>query len=381
MLWGMLERRVTLFRIFGFSVRLHVSWLLLGVLIAWSLAEFWFKSQAPGLGLLARWTLGAVGALGLLFSIVFHELSHSLVARRHGIPIRGITLFLFGGVAEMENEPPDASSEFFMAIVGPLSSFVLAALLGGLWWWGGTAGWPEPLRLLLLWLALLNGMLGAFNLVPAFPLDGGRVLRAVLWGLRGDLRWATRVVAMLGAAFGLLLIILGVIQVVTGGPLVGGMWLALIGFFLRSAAQGSYRQLLTREALAGEPVRRFMVGEPVTVSRAVPVSELVSDYIYRHQRKVFPVVDGERLLGLVSLAGVRQVPRDEWDRTSVGEIAEPVSEKNTIGPDEDAVEALTRMSRTGSTRLMVVEEGRLVGVLALRDLLEFLALKLELEKG
>lgn len=376
----MLERRLTLFRILGFSVRVHYSWLLLALLIAWSLAEYWFKPQLPELTTPVRWVLGGVGAIGLLFSIVFHELSHSVVARRHGIKIKGITLFLFGGVAEMEQEPPTARSEFLMAIVGPLSSFFLAAVFGGLWWLGGEATWPAAARLLLLWLAILNFMLAAFNLVPAFPLDGGRVLRALIWGWKGDLKSATRIVSMLGSGFGLFLIFVGVFRVITGGDLIGGMWMGLIGFFLRGAAQGSYRQLLTKEALSGEPVRRFMVSAPITVSRAIPVSELVSDYIYQHQRKVFPVVDGEHLLGLVSLEGVRSLPRDEWQHHAVGEIVEPAGEANTIGPDEEAVEALTRMTKTGTTRLMVVEDGRLVGVLTLRDLLEFLSLKMELEE-
>lgn len=377
----MLERRVTLFRILGFAVRLHYSWLLLGLLIAWSLAEYWFKPQLPDLATSARWGLGAAGALGLLFSIVFHELSHSLVARRRGIPIKGITLFLFGGVAEMEEEPPDASSEFWMAIAGPISSGLLCVAFAGLWWLGRAGGWPESLVLLGLWLAILNGMLAAFNLIPAFPLDGGRVLRALLWGWRGDLRWATGIVSALGSGFGLFLILFGVVRMITGGSLIGGMWMALIGIFLRGAARGSYRQLLTKEALAGEPVRRFMNAEPVTVSRIIPVSELVSDYIYEMQRKVFPVVDDGRLLGVVSLQAVQSVPRESWAGTPVGEITEPASEENTIGPDEEAVEALTRMTRSGVTRLMVVEGERLVGVLALRDLLEFLSLKMELEQG
>ena len=381
MLPVMLERRVTLFRIFGFSVRLHYSWLLLGLLIAWSLAEYWFGQQVPGLSTAARWGLGVTGAVGLLFSIVFHELSHSLVARRRGIHIRGITLFLFGGVAEMEDEPPDASSEFWMAIVGPISSAVLCGGFAGLYGLGKAQGWPEGANYLFLWLAILNGMLAAFNLIPAFPLDGGRVLRAILWGWKGDLRWSTGIVAALGSGFGLFLILLGVVRIVLGAPLISGMWMGLIGFFLRGAARGSYQQLLTKEALSGELVRRFMNAEPVTVSRAIPVAELVSDYIYRLQRKVFPVVDGERLLGLVSLEGVQSVPRDEWGSRSVGEIAEPADEKNTIGPDEEAVEALTRMTRSGVTRLMVVEGEKLVGVLTLRDLLDFLSLKMQLERG
>jgi Zn-dependent protease len=377
----MLERRVTLFRILGFSIRVHYSWLLLALLIAWSLAEFWFKPQLPELSAALRWLLGGVGAIGLLVSIVFHELSHSVVARRQGIPIKGITLFLFGGVAEMESEPPTAKAEFLMAIVGPLSSFFLSGVFGALWFFGGEAGWHEAARLLLLWLAVLNFTLAVFNIIPAFPLDGGRVLRAMIWGWKGDLKFATRIVSMLGSGFGLFLILLGVVRVVTGGDLLGGMWMGLIGFFLRGAARGSYQQLLTKEALSGEPVRRFMVADPMTVSRAIPVSELVSDYIYKHQRKLFPVVDGERLVGLVSLDGVRSLPKDEWRQHSVGEIAEPVDDANTIGPDEDAVEALTRMTQTGTTRLMVVGDGRLVGVLTLSDLLEFLALKMELEQG
>jgi CBS domain-containing protein len=235
----------------------------------------------------------------------------------------------------------------------------------------------------LFYLAFLNGSLALFNLVPAFPLDGGRILRSILWGWKGSLRWATRVSAGIGGGFGLLLIALGVLAAVfSPGGLYAGIWLFLLGLFVRNAATMSYQQLLLRRALTGEPVSRFMHPDPVTVPRSISIAELVQDYIYRHHFKMFPVVDDSgRLLGCVNTRQVRQLPREEWDRQTVGALAERCGPENTVGSNADAMEALSRMSRTGASRLMVVEGDRLLGILTLKDLLRFFSLKMELEES
>jgi Zn-dependent protease len=237
----MFRYRVTLFSLFGFKVSVDASWLLLAVLITWSLAVGYFPQAAPGLPKETYWWLGVAGLIGFAFSIVFHELSHSLVARRFDMPIRGITLFVFGGVAEMEDEPPGAKAEFWMAIAGPLMSFFLALvffLLGGLFVEAGAAK-PTPLAVLFGLLAYINTVLGVFNLVPAFPLDGGRVLRAALWYWKGDIAWATRVAASAGSVFGFVLIAIGLVNAVTGN-IVGGLWWFLIGrFFARGGRRRS----------------------------------------------------------------------------------------------------------------------------------------------
>lgn len=374
----MFGKRLTLFELFGFKVQVDVSWVLLAVLVTWSLAEGYFPQTHQGLATSTYWLMGAAGAVGFFLSLILHELSHSLVARREGLAIRGITLFIFGGVAHMEDEPPSARTELLMAIAGPIASIVVGAAFFGLFVAGGRIGVPEHFLDIPYYLALINVVLAGFNLIPAFPLDGGRVLRAALWRWKDDIRWATRIAARAGAGFGLVLIALGVLWFITG-DIIGGVWWVLIGMFLRGAARASYRQLLTRQALEGEPVRRFMVSDPVTVSRETSVRRLVEDYIYRHHYDVFPVTEDDSLVGCVGTKQVKRLDREEWDRRSVAELAEPCSDENTVTPDTDAVKALAVMNRTGNSRLMVAENGRLVGIVALKDLLQLLSLKLDLD--
>lgn len=373
----MFGNRITLFRLLGFEVRIDASWLLLALLVTWSLAKGIFPGSYKGVSESTYWVMGVLGALGLFFSIIFHELCHSLVATRYGIPMKGITLFIFGGVAEMDDEPPSARSEFFMAVAGPLSSFVLGLAFHGISYAGRQLGWPGTIPTVTSYLGFINLLLASFNLIPAFPLDGGRVLRSILWGWKGNLRWATRVSSGFGSAFGVVLIFLGIFSIFRGN-FIGGLWWLMIGFFLRNAAQMSYSQLLARKVLEGETVRRFMVTDPVTVSRTLTLDEFINDYVYRYHYKMFPVVSYGRLAGCITVRQAAEIPREIWKEHTVGEIAAPCSPDITIGPDEDAVRALATMSRTGNSRLLVVEGERLLGILTLKDMLQFLSLKLEL---
>jgi Zn-dependent protease/CBS domain-containing protein len=376
----MFGKRITLFELLGFEVRVDLSWIIIAVFITWSLSKGVFPYYYRNLADQTYWLMGVAGALGFFLSIIVHEFSHSLVARHHGMPMKGITLFIFGGVAEMEDEPPNAKSEFTMAVAGPLSSIVIAAVFyalyfGGTWW-----GWPKPVNGVIGYLSWINGILAAFNLLPAFPLDGGRVLRSILWGVRKDLRWATRITSWIGSAFGILLIVYGAFNFLRGS-FISGMWWFLIGIFLRSAAQMSYKQLLTRKALEGEHVSRFMKDDPVAVPPDISVDQLVEEYIYRYHFNFFPVVDSSRrLVGSITTNAVKKIPRKEWPHKRVSEVATQNSEENTIEPQEDAVKALSRMNTNNVSRLMVVEKGRLVGVVSLKDMLRFLALKMELHE-
>jgi len=324
--------------------------------------------------------MGAAGALGLFISIIFHEFCHSLVARQFDLPIKGITLFIFGGVAEMDKEPENAKSEFFMAIVGPISSVVLAAIFFLFYMAGKAVNWPGPVNGVLMYLGWLNIILAGFNMVPAFPLDGGRVLRSILWYAKGDLRWATRISSGLGAAFGLFLMILGVISFI-GGNFIGGLWYFLIGMFIKSASQMSYRQLLVKNALMGEPISRFMAAEVVTVPPSITVSDLVEDYFYKYHYKMFPVTEDGMLKGCVTTKQVKELSKEQWATTKVSDIVQLCSEGNTISPKADSINALSLMNSTGNSRLMVVEENKLLGVISLKDMLKFMALKLDLEAG
>jgi len=375
----MFGKRMKLFKLLGFEVRIDLSWLVIAVLVTWSLAKMLFPSWYPHLAPATYWIMGVVGALGLFISIVAHEFCHSLVARKFGMPMKGITLFIFGGVAEMGDEPPTARAEFWMAIVGPLSSLAIGGVFYLIYRGGMAAGWPTPVNAVNGYLAYINGILAAFNLLPAFPLDGGRVLRSILWGAKDNLRWATRVSSTIGTAFGLGLIFVGVLQFI-GGNVIGGVWMFLIGMFLRSAAQMSYQQLLVRKALEGEPVRRFMNADPVTVPDSITVAKLVEDYIYKYHHKMFPVMAGEKLVGCITTRQVKDIPREAWDRETIREAASPCSEENTISPGTDAIKALSMMNQSGVSRLLVVEKGRLVGLVTLKDLLDFFSLKVELEE-
>jgi Zn-dependent protease/CBS domain-containing protein len=370
-------KRIELFRAFGFPINLDPSWFLVVLLMTFNLGRQYFPTAHPGLTAPVYWAMGAIGALGLFASVLIHELAHALVARRRGMRMRGITLFFFGGVAEMTDEPPDARSELQVAIAGPIASFLLA-LAGFALLLLGTRFWPVAVSGVLGYLAAANGMLAVFNLIPAFPLDGGRVLRAALWHWKKSLRWATRVTSTLGSFFGLAMMGLGILSVLN--QQWGGLWFLLLGLFVRNAAQMSYQQLLLRRALEGEPVSRFMQAQPVTVPRGISVEELVQDYIYRYHFKMYPVLDDSgRLIGCVNTRQVKELPREEWDRQTVGALAEKCRPENTVAPETDAMQALSAMSRTGASRLMVVEGDRLLGILTLKDLLRFFALKMELE--
>jgi len=376
----MFGKKIHLFTLFGFKVGVDPSWLILAVLITWSLAESFFPTRFEGFSKTTYWWMGAVGAIGLFASIVFHEFCHSIVARWFGLPMRGITLFIFGGVAEMAEEPQNARSEFLMAIAGPISSLALAVFFYIAAYVARSTGWPGPVNGVLQYLVWLNLLLAVFNMVPAFPLDGGRILRSILWAAKGDLRWATRIASRLGSAFGLFLMVLGVISFVAGN-LIGGLWYFLIGMFIRGASQLSYKQLLIRNVLAGELVGHFMQPDPVTVSSWVPLDELVNDYFYRYHYKMFPVCDEGRLRGCISSKQVRQVPKEKWNQYTVEDLLEPSTPENTVSPYADAIQALSMMSRTGNSRLLVVDGGQLVGIITLKDLLKFMALKMDFEEN
>jgi Zn-dependent protease len=374
----MFGRSFKLFTLFGFEVKVDLSWIIIAALVTWSLAAGFFPYLYKNFSPETYWAMGVIGALGLFLSVILHEFCHSLVARRLGLPMKGITLFIFGGVAEMSDEPPSAKVEFLMAIAGPLSSLAIAGVSYLIYLGGISAAWPLPVNGVIRYLAYINVLLAIFNILPAFPLDGGRVLRSILWAIKKDLRWATRVSSTVGSIFGIMLIVLGIFQFI-GGNFIAGLWWFLIGMFIRNAAQMSYQQVLVRNALKGEPVRRFMNPHPVTAPGSITVEQLVEDYIYKYHYKMFPVLDDGHLAGCISTRQVKEVPRENWGQETVGGLASQCSLENTISPDTDALKALSMMNKSGNSRLLVVEGGKLLGVLTLRDMMKFLSLKVELE--
>lgn len=368
-----------LFRLFGFDVKLNLTWLLLALLITWTLAVGMFPFDYPGLSIRTYWWMGLSGAVGILFSIVFHELSHSLVARHYGLPIRGITLFIFGGVAEMEEEPVSPKVEFLMAVAGPLTSLVLAALIYQFEQMAITFDWSPAVIGVSHYLAMVNLIVAIFNLVPAFPLDGGRMLRAAIWHWNKNLRKATHIASQLGLGFGLALMILGGLAFLQG-HFIGGMWWFLIGMFLRMAARASYQQVLVKETLSDKPVSQFMNRHPITVAPTTSIQHLLDEYVYQYHHKRFPVVEDSKLIGCITTEDIKTIPREQWAEKTVGDLSLPCARNNTISADTSAASLISEMTKPdGETRYMVVENDRLVGVVSLSDLREFIALKLELE--
>lgn len=376
----MFGRRVTLFKLFGFEVRLDASWVVIAALITWSLATGVFPGEYPRLPRHSYWWMGVAGALGLFGSIVLHELCHSLVANHYKLPMKGITLFIFGGVAEMGGEPQNPKVEFLMAIAGPIAS-IAAGFVFYFIRIAVQASWPAAIVGVIGYLSWINWVLAGFNLVPAFPLDGGRMLRSALWHFQGDLQRATLIASRIGSGFGVLLMLFGLSQLFFD-YLISAIWYFLIGIFLRDASRTSYEQVMLRAVLQGEPVQRFMKPDPVAVPPDISIRQLVDDYIYRYHFKFFPVVTrAHRLAGCITTRDVKQVPRDEWDRHTVEEIVKPCSESNTVRPGDDALKVLSRMRETGASRLMVTDHDRLLAIVSLKDLMSFLASKLDLEGG
>jgi Zn-dependent protease len=376
--------RLELFRLFGFSVKVDASWLLLAALIVWSLAVGYFPAVAPDLQTATYWWMAVIGLIGLALSIVVHELAHSLVARRYDMPIRGITLFIFGGVAEMQDEPTSAKGELWMALAGPAMSIAVAVVFGLL---AGALGGQAlamseqtapPIAIVLGYLASINALLAVFNMIPAFPLDGGRVLRAALWWWRGNILWATKIAAGAGSVFAFVLIALGLLNAF-GGNVVGGIWWFILGLFVQAAASQTMRQQVASSMLSGIPVRQHMIADPITVPPDLTVRSLIEDYVYRYHHKCFPVVEDGALRGEVSLDSVKSLPVDERDSMTVGQVTQGVDEEKMVSPDTDSAVALRRMQLAGKSRLLITDrQGRLCGILTLRDLMTVLSIRSEL---
>jgi Zn-dependent protease/CBS domain-containing protein len=373
----MFSNRWRLFRAFGIPIYIDASWLIILLLLTWTLTHL-YSSEQLALTPAAYWLMSLATVLTFFACIILHELGHALVAQRSGMPVRGITLFLFGGVAELEGEPPSARKEFWMAIAGPIVSLVLAAGFFAAFAISRVLAWPGALQVFLGYLGWINAAVLIFNMVPAFPLDGGRVLRSILWATTGSLNKATRWASWTGQGFAWVLIGLGLVSLI-GGNLLGGIWLGLIGLFLNGAARSSYQAVLVRQALRGESIARFMNPNPITVSPDLHLRSWVEEFVYVHHHKSYPVLDGGRLIGVVTTRMLSEFPRDQWDFHTVGEVMKQDIGKLCIPPHTDALEAFERIQKTGSSRLFVTEGDHLVGIISLKDLVRFLQLKLELE--
>ncbi|WP_284261850.1 site-2 protease family protein [Roseicyclus amphidinii] len=373
----MFGHSVKLFDLFGFEIKVDASWLLIAALIVWSLASGYLPQVLPGLGPGAYLALAIAAMLGLFGSLILHELAHSLVARRYGLGIGGITLFLFGGVAELLDEPKSAGSEFWIAIAGPVMSFVLAALFGLAAMATGAEG---IVGTILAYLASINLVLAVFNLLPAFPLDGGRVLRAWLWHRSGDMLGATRKASGAGTVLALGLMGLGLFSALSGGG-IGGVWLVLIGFFVLNASRGTYQRLLMQDGLRGRRVAELMTPDPWTATPEMTLAELADRVMLAHAVSFAPVVDAGNVIGQIDAARMREVAREDWATTRVAETMAPLTDADLIAPRMTAEEALQRLSDGPQRKLIVAEGRRLRGILSLRDLMGHIAVVQALGRG
>jgi len=387
----MLNGGFKIFRILGIDIVLDWSWIFIFLLITWNLAGGVFPDMHPDWSPALTWGTAIAASLLFFGSILAHELAHSLVAKSRGLPVKTITLFLFGGVSNIEREPESAGTELVMAIVGPLTSIALGMVflfLGTVTTGGGLSrgdiAKAGPASTLLLWLGPINIILGIFNLVPGFPLDGGRVLRAILWGVTGNLRKATRMAATIGQFVAWILIVTGLSMAfgmkvpVLGTGFTSGLWLAFIGWFLHNAAASTYQQVLVHDLLRGVPVTRLMRSDVPSVSPGMSVADFVHDHMMRIDERCFPVVDGDQLLGLVCLDDVRRLPREQWETTAVSSIMTPASQLESITPQADATEALDKLGARDVRQVPVIQDGHLLGILRRRDILRYLQIQSQL---
>ena len=369
----------TLGRAFGIPIRINYTWFLIFFLLTLYLALGELPASYRGLPSPLYWLAAILGSLLLFASVVAHELAHSLVARRQGVPVRNITLFLFGGVSSIEQEAERPGEELLMAGVGPATSLVLALLsvLIALLFRLGQGGVFLLASGLFLRLTWWNLFLAGFNLLPGLPLDGGRILRAVLWLLGRDYRRATGIAAAAGRLISFLLIGGGIVWALSG-DWGSGLWLVLIGWFMDNAASQSYQQVLLREALRQVNVATLMTPECQRIPRGLSVASLVDDYVLRQGGRCFVVTEEDRLAGLVTMHNIRDLPRERWPYTPVGEIMVPYGRLVLAHPEEDAWSVLLRMDRHNVNQMPVEEAGRLVGLIARENLLRYVRTRAEL---
>jgi len=361
---------ISLGRIGGVQVRVSWSWLVIFALIVWTLADGVFPSQNPGLSRGTHLAMAIVAAVLFFVSILLHELGHAWQARREGLEVDGITLWLFGGVSQFKSGFPSAGAEFRIAIAGPLVSLGL----GGVFVLIALAGLPSAVDGVAAWLGYINLALLVFNLIPALPLDGGRVLRAALWQSRGDLAWATRIGTDVGRVFGYLFIGLGLAMFIFQGSF-SGAWLAFIGWFLLQAATADARYIATEAALDGLRVRDLMTRDPVTVDGNLTVGQFMDEVARSRRFTTYPVFDGERPIGLLAFSSVAALPRSEWDSRRVRDAMLPLERVPLLTENETAIEALTALSSPTSNRGLVVENEHLAGLLSITDLTRALELR------
>lgn len=364
----------------GIPVRIHYTLWLVFILIAWSLAYGYMPHQYPGLSVITYWAIGIASAIILFASVLIHELSHSYIAKKNGLPIARITLFFFGGVSEITEEPQDAGLEVRMAAAGPLMSFLIAGVLGGCWYLMELVKAPIPIIATLGYGALINAALGLFNLVPAFPLDGGRVFRGSLWKHSGNLIAATGTATRVSEIISLIMMIGGFVAIIWG-DFVDGIWIVVLGWFIKSGAETSMRQTLVGEALAGVAVNTIMTRNVLNVPPEITVQDSITHYFLIHPHGGYPVLRDGKVLGLLTLQCVRSIPAEQRATRTVEQAMVPGYQTIAIDPSMTALDAMQLMAKRRIGRLLVAQDGRLMGILTRGDLMRAIQARQELAIG
>jgi Zn-dependent protease/CBS domain-containing protein len=359
-------------KIAGIDIDIHVSWIIILVLLTVSLATGWFPQLYPGWSTATYWLIAFLSSLLLFVSVLLHELAHSLVARRRGLPVKSITLFIFGGVSNIEREPKSPGIEFQISFVGPLTSLVIGVLCFLLQ--VPLRGSNSPLEGILYYLAVTNVLLGLFNLIPGFPLDGGRVLRSIVWRLTGNLGQATRVASLTGQVIAYLFILLG-IWIFFAGDILNGIWLGFIGWFLLSAAQSANAQGMLTSVLRGVRVGEVMNPKPATVPADISLQQLVDAYFLPGGLRYALVMQADRLVGLITLSDIRHIPRDQWGQVPVSAAMIPLSRLHVATPQQSLSDVLPLMAGRDVNQLPVVDNGVPVGILSRDAVLQYLEVR------
>ncbi len=362
--------------VLGIPIEVNISWVLIFALISWTLASGYFPANVPMKSTSLYWTAAICSALFLFISLVAHEFAHSIVAVKNGIPIKKITLFIFGGVAHMESEPETPAVELKMAIAGPAASLAIAVVLFVAAKYSAVIADPL-ITCAIFYVAMMNFSVVVFNLIPGFPLDGGRVLRAVIWKCNTELKAATRIATWIGRGVSYVFIAIGAVLVLLK-VLMSGVWFIVIGIFLHEAAEMSYQQLILKKALVGVPVKDVMQTNVITVTPDIKLNVLVNEYFYKFRYMGFPVVENGCLKGIVTLNSVKEIPNSKWDECIVADVMTHAREDLLVTPEKDALEALVQVTKSGLGRLLVVENGCLLGIASQRDLLKLFEIKTHL---
>jgi Zn-dependent protease/predicted transcriptional regulator len=359
-------------KIAGIDIYINVSWLIILVFLTWSLATGWFPLYSPGFSTTTYRLIGLISAILLFVSVLLHELAHSFVARARGLSVKNITLFIFGGVSNIEQEPTSAGVEFQMAVVGPVVSILIGivAFLLELPFRGSRS----PIGAILAYLAVTNILLGIFNLIPGFPLDGGRVLRSIIWRITGNLRTATRVASIIGQVIAYLFILAGIWLFFTSN-ILDGIWFGFIGWYLLSAAQSANSQVMLQSMFRGVTVRDVMNTNPFTVPANISLQRLVEEYFLPHGQRSALVMQSDQLAGLITLSDIRHVAREEWPQTPVGHAMIPQERLHIVSPDQNLNDVLPLMAGRDVNQLPVVENGRLIGILSRDSIVRFLEIR------